>query len=87
MSRPSALSTAPPPAKTSAPLDEPWRLADAEVVALSQARKAYGSPISLGFSVTGVHAAVNSITGEIRLLNTPTTWTRSLLASAFSWWS
>jgi CO/xanthine dehydrogenase Mo-binding subunit len=50
------------------PLDELWRLADAEGVALSQARKAYGSPISVGFNVTGVRAAVNSITGEIRLL-------------------
>lgn len=51
------------------PLDELWRIADADGVALSQARKAYGSPISLGFNVTGVRAAVNSITGEIRLLH------------------
>ncbi|MBU3749496.1 MAG: 2Fe-2S iron-sulfur cluster binding domain-containing protein [Mycobacterium sp.] len=50
------------------PLDELWRLADAEGVALSQSRKAYGSPISVGFNVTGVRAAVHSITGEIRLL-------------------
>lgn len=50
------------------PLDELWRLADADGVALSQARKAYGSPISVGFNVTGVRAAVNSITGEIRLV-------------------
>lgn len=50
------------------PLEELWRLADAEGVALSQSRKAYGSPISVGFNVTGVRVAVNSITGEIRLL-------------------
>lgn len=51
------------------PLEELWRLADAEGVALSQSRKAYGSPISVGFNVTGVRLAVNSITGEIRLLH------------------
>ena len=50
------------------PLDELWRLADADGVALSQSRRAYGSPVSVGFNVTGVRAAVNSITGEIRLL-------------------
>lgn len=50
------------------PLEELWRLADADGVALSQSRKAYGSPISVGFNVTGVRTAVNSITGEIRLL-------------------
>lgn len=49
-------------------LDELWARADADGVALSQSRKAYGSPISVGFNVTGVRAAVNSITGEIRLL-------------------
>jgi CO/xanthine dehydrogenase Mo-binding subunit len=50
------------------PLDELWRRADADGVALSQARRAYGSPVSVGFNVTGVRAAVNSVTGEIRLL-------------------
>jgi CO/xanthine dehydrogenase Mo-binding subunit/aerobic-type carbon monoxide dehydrogenase small subunit (CoxS/CutS family) len=50
------------------PLDELWRRADADGVALSQSRRAYGSPVSVGFNVTGVRAAVNSITGEIRLL-------------------
>ena len=50
------------------PLEELWRRADADGVALSQSRKAYGSPVSVGFNVTGVRAAVNSITGEIRLL-------------------
>lgn len=50
------------------PLAELWRRADAEGVALSQARRAYGTPISVGFNVIGVRAAVNSITGEIRLL-------------------
>ena len=49
-------------------LAELWQRADAEGVALSQARKAYGSPVSVGFNVTGVRAAVNSVTGEIRLL-------------------
>jgi hypothetical protein len=49
-------------------LEELWRRADADGVALSQSRKAYGSPVSVGFNVTGVCAAVNSITGEIRLL-------------------
>ena len=53
---------------TRIPLDELWRRADADGVALSQARKAYGSPVTVGFNVTGVRAAVNSITGEIRLL-------------------
>ena len=49
-------------------LAELWRRADADGVSLSQARRAYGTPISVGFNVTGVRAAVNSITGEIRLL-------------------
>lgn len=51
------------------PLDELWRRAAVDGVALSQARKAYGSPVTVGFNVTGVRAAVNSVTGEIRLLH------------------
>ena len=54
--------------ETQIPLDELWRRADADGVALGQTRKAYGSPVTIGFNVTGVRAAVNSITGEIRLL-------------------
>lgn len=50
------------------PLAELWRRADADGVALSQSRRAYGTPISVGFNVIGVRVAVNSITGEIRLL-------------------
>lgn len=50
------------------PLDELYRSADADGIALSQARKAYGSPVSVGFNVTGVRLAANSVTGEIRLL-------------------
>ena len=49
-------------------LDELWRRADTDGVALSQSRRAYGTPISIGFNVIGVRAAVNSVTGEIRLL-------------------
>ena len=42
--------------------------ADADGVSLGQARRAYGSPISNGFNVHGVRLAVNTVSGEITLL-------------------
>lgn len=42
--------------------------ADEDGVTLAQARRAYGSPISNGFNVHGVRLAVNTISGQIRLL-------------------
>ena len=42
--------------------------AHAAGVTLGQARRAYGSPISNGFNVHGVRLAVNSVSGEITLL-------------------
>jgi len=43
-------------------------VADADGMALSQARRAYGSPISNGFNVHGARVAVNRLTGEVTLL-------------------
>lgn len=42
--------------------------ADVEGVTLAQARRAYGSPISNGFNVHGVRLAVNTVSGEITIL-------------------
>jgi CO/xanthine dehydrogenase Mo-binding subunit/aerobic-type carbon monoxide dehydrogenase small subunit (CoxS/CutS family) len=42
--------------------------ADEDGVTLAQGRRAYGSPISNGFNVHGVRLAVNTISGEITLL-------------------
>lgn len=50
------------------PIEELCARADEDGMALSQARRAYGSPISNGFNVHGARVAVNRLTGEITLL-------------------
>jgi CO/xanthine dehydrogenase Mo-binding subunit/aerobic-type carbon monoxide dehydrogenase small subunit (CoxS/CutS family) len=42
--------------------------AEEDGIALSQARRAYGSPISSGFNVHGTRVAVNRVTGEVIVL-------------------
>ena len=49
-------------------LAELFQAADAKGVLLSQARRAYGSPISNGFNVQAARVAVNRLTGEVIVL-------------------